>query len=200
MNTGYVYVMVLYYYYMDVIIFQGNHTDCHESSPCRRQNYSPSKVTLREQAAIDAYEKALKQTQIYRYAESYCRCRDTFWVESFNHQLLMYLPKRIHFGTSTFNMRMNLAVLDWNENVQRAATSERLYWDIRRPDRRTPMKVLVEKTFAFTQYLWTTYLQRNKPVLGPIDEEPVAIETDEEDVYWDDGDTLSESEDDNEEF
>ena len=84
-------------------------------------------------------------------------------------------------------MRMNLAVLDWvwiidvcvfmyvyihiniyiyiqNENVQRAATSERLYWDIRRPDRRTPMKVLVEKTFHFTQYLWATYLQRNKPV------------------------------------
>ena len=41
------------------------------------------------------------------------QCRDTFWVESFNHQLLMYLPKRIHFGTTTFLMRMNLALLDW---------------------------------------------------------------------------------------
>ena len=37
-------------------------------------------------------------------------------------------------------------------------------------------------------------------IYRPIDEEPVAIETDEENVYWDDGDTLSESEDDNEEF
>ena len=52
-----------------------------------------------------------------------------------------------------------------NENVQRAATSERLYWDIRRPDRRTPMKVLVEKTYTFTESLWALYLHRNKPVI-----------------------------------
>ncbi len=36
-----------------------------------------------------------------------------YWVESFNHQLLTYLPKRIHFSTKTFLMRMYLAVLDW---------------------------------------------------------------------------------------
>ena len=41
------------------------------------------------------------------------QCRDTSWVESFNHMLLIYVPKRIHFGTATFLMRMNLAVLDW---------------------------------------------------------------------------------------
>ena len=41
------------------------------------------------------------------------QCRDTYWVESFNHQLLTYLPKRIHFHTKTFEMRMNLAVMDW---------------------------------------------------------------------------------------
>ena len=34
-------------------------------------------------------------------------------MESFNHQLLIYLPKRIHFHTKTFEMRMNLAVMDW---------------------------------------------------------------------------------------
>ena len=34
-------------------------------------------------------------------------------MESFNHQLLTYLPKKIHFHTSTFIMRMNLAVMDW---------------------------------------------------------------------------------------
>ena len=41
------------------------------------------------------------------------KCRDTFSVESFNHMMLTYVPKRIHFSTCTFNMRMNLAVLDW---------------------------------------------------------------------------------------
>eukprot|EP00731_Ephydatia_muelleri_P004640 Em0002g816a len=61
--------------------------------------------------AIKAYEDALKRTLIYRFAESFCRCRDTFWMESFNHQLLTYLPKRIHFHTDTFKMRMYLAVM-----------------------------------------------------------------------------------------
>ena len=49
-----------------------------------------------------------------------------------------------------------------NENVERASTSERLYWDIRRPDRRTPMKVLVEKTYLFTKCVWALYIHRNK--------------------------------------
>ncbi|XP_064387945.1 uncharacterized protein LOC135336085 [Halichondria panicea] len=76
-------------------------------------------------------------------------CRDTFWVESFNHQLLTYISKRVHFGAATFNMRMNLAIMDWNENVRRECTSERLVQDMRRLDRRTPVRVLVEKSFNF---------------------------------------------------
>ena len=43
----------------------------------------------------------------------FLKCRDTFWVESYNHQLLTYLSKRVHFGTATFHMRMFLALLDW---------------------------------------------------------------------------------------
>ena len=27
--------------------------------------------------------------------------------------MLTYVPKRIHFSTKTFKMKMNLAVLDW---------------------------------------------------------------------------------------
>ena len=50
-----------------------------------------------------------------------------------------------------------------NENVNRAHTSEHKVQDLRRPDRRTPMKVLVEKKFAFVDLLWTTYVARNKP-------------------------------------
>ena len=30
------------------------------------------------------------------------QCSDTYWVESFSHQLLTYLPKHVHFGTTTF--------------------------------------------------------------------------------------------------
>lgn len=103
-------------------------------------------------------------------------------MESFNHQLLCYAPKRIHFSTKVFTMRMNLAVLDWvslttcqliaviifiihilkNENVDRPHTSEKKVPDLRRPDRRTPMKALVAKKFKFVENLWSAYVTRNR--------------------------------------
>lgn len=104
-----------------------------------------------------------------------------FWIESFNHQLLTYIPKRVHFGDRIFQTRMDFALLDWvratiskmcfiiiiiayvshqqNENVGRMATSTREVVDLRRPDRRTPMRVLVAKTFHFADKVWMTYLQ-----------------------------------------
>ena len=48
-----------------------------------------------------------------------------------------------------------------NENSQRPSTSERYYLDARRPDRRTPMKVLVGKTFVFVTKIWTIYMNKN---------------------------------------
>ena len=79
-------------------------------------------------------------------------------------------------------MRMNLAVLDWvrlkysmyvclsvyihihvvqNENVNRHSTSERQVRDLRRPDRHTPMKVLVKKSYSFVEKVWAAYLELN---------------------------------------
>ena len=43
--------------------------------------------------------------------------RDTYWVESFNHQLLTYLSKRSHYSIATYRLIMNLAVLDWVSTV-----------------------------------------------------------------------------------
>eukprot|EP00731_Ephydatia_muelleri_P029616 Em0021g139a len=129
--------------------FQGCHQSCHSESPCQQPGYRPKRKILTMPAAIQAYESALKKTLIYRCAGSFCHCRDTYWVESFNHQLLTYLPKRIHFQDKTFEMRMNLAVMDWNENTQRMATSRREYADVRRPDHHTISNVLVAKTYRF---------------------------------------------------
>ena len=39
-----------------------------------------------------------------------------------------------------------------------ASTSERFVLDMRRPDWRTPMKVLVKKTFNFVGDIWRTYM------------------------------------------
>ena len=43
--------------------------------------------------------------------------------------------------------------------MNRASTSERLVVDARRPDRRTPMKVLVKKSFNFVGEIWRAYVQ-----------------------------------------
>ena len=99
-------------------------------------------------------------------------------MESFNHQLLCYFPKRIHFSTKVFDMRMSLALLNWvsvlssftshitrrllqNENVHRPHTSESAVTDLRRPDRHSDVKVLVKKTYNFVELLWAIYIAHN---------------------------------------
>ena len=39
-----------------------------------------------------------------------CKCRDTFYIESFHVVILIYAAKRIHFGDETYEMRVHLAV------------------------------------------------------------------------------------------
>ena len=74
-------------------ISQGKHVGCCDSSPCQHPNYSPSKIVLNDSTAIEAYEKALQQTQIYRYAESYCRVpfHECAW-----HMYIVHVPTCIH--------------------------------------------------------------------------------------------------------
>jgi hypothetical protein len=58
-----------------------------------------------------------------------------------------------------------------NENVGRSYTSECFVQDIRRPDRRTPFKNLVSKTFNFVHEIWKCYVQLNSQDIRPIDYE-----------------------------
>ena len=119
--------------YMHVRMFQGDHSCCHRSSPCHRPHYEPSKVLVANTRATQKLTQTLHGTFIYRNADEFCRviidcphcslsyhyhhfssqCRDTYAVESFNHMMLCYVPKLIHFSSHTFKMRMSLAVMDW---------------------------------------------------------------------------------------
>eukprot|EP00731_Ephydatia_muelleri_P003407 Em0001g3407a len=108
--------------------------------------------------------------------ESFMKCRDTFWMESFNHQLLTYLPKRIHFHTNTFKMRMNLAVMDWNENTQRASTSHGEYLDVHQPDHHSTYNVLKKKIIQFVRNIWNAYILKNISSLHSFEEEDDAID------------------------
>ena len=40
------------------------------------------------------------------------RGRDTYYIESFHNNILIYARKRIHFSDDVYNMRINLSVLD----------------------------------------------------------------------------------------
>ena len=80
-------------------------------------------------------------------------------------------------------MCMNFAVMDWvrsviiisigicnncsvgfqqNENISRPSTSEQMYVDLRRPDRRTPRRLLVRKTFKSVHIVWAKYTECNQ--------------------------------------
>ena len=54
-----------------------------------------------------------------------------------------------------------LSILDQNENVNRPNTSQHTVTDLRRPDRRAAMKVLVAKSYNFVDILWDAYISKN---------------------------------------
>lgn len=113
-----------------IFFLQNEHTNCHCDSPCRHPAYRPSKVLLTDphvrwglwESLTGHYDLSSRRVLLLGTHCIICitcisiqmfKCRDTFWVESFNHQLLTFIPKRVHFHSDTFYMRMSFAVLDW---------------------------------------------------------------------------------------
>ena len=97
--------------------YKNDHRMCHETSRCRKDtNYIATKVEIRDPAAEKILREFLQKLPVYRQAEVYALCKNTHYVESFNNALLQYVDKRIVFGKKNYIMRINIAVLDWNEN------------------------------------------------------------------------------------
>ena len=104
--------------------FQNKHENCSVQSRCKTDpDYEPSKLVLRNPVAIDLLRKAIQQTDVYKFPQNFVLAMDTYYVESFNYVLNIFLDKRIHFGSSTYKLRTNLAVFHWNENVDRQFTN-----------------------------------------------------------------------------
>ena len=140
--------------------YQGIHTGCHESSRCRQDpHYEPSKFIIKSEEAKTMLLQCLHKHKIYKKADEYSKCRDTHYVESFNNALLQYHDKRIVFGTETYAMRINLAILDWNEHVDRPITSRRQLTEINTPRRQTGPAVHTSKTYNFWKSLWNSWIQ-----------------------------------------
>ena len=65
----------------------------------------------------------IKKSVLYKYPQDYILVRDTFYVESFNNVMNIFQDKRICFSDDQYLVRSNLAVLNWNDNVDRKYTS-----------------------------------------------------------------------------
>jgi hypothetical protein len=91
---------------------------------------------------------------------------------------------------------MNFAVMDWNENMSRPSTSERLYVDLRRPDRRTPRRLLIQKTYGYVGTVWAMYVERNRSTERLSSTEPDdPMDDEEENEEVGDGDILDSDDD-----
>ena len=56
---------------------QGQHSKCPSTSPCHTPAYTPSKIKLDNEKAIESLRQQLKSTYIYRSAEDFCRVSTT---------------------------------------------------------------------------------------------------------------------------
>jgi hypothetical protein len=140
--------------------YQDKHSKCHETSRCRTDpNYEPSKFIITSEAAKVSLLECLHKHKIYKKAEEYCKCRDTHYVESFNNALLQYHDKRIVFGPETYKLRMDLAIIDWNEHVDRPLTSRRYLTEISAPRRQLGPPVHTAKTYHFWTILWKKWME-----------------------------------------
>ena len=101
----------------------------------------------------------MRKLPVYKDADSYRFCIDTHYVESFNNALLQYHDKHIVFGLQNYQLRIHLAILDWNEHVDRDATSEKYEEDPTRPRRKADTKVLCTKTYEFRNTIWQKWME-----------------------------------------
>ncbi|KAK3106301.1 hypothetical protein FSP39_017387 [Pinctada imbricata] len=127
--------------------YQNIHSNCAAESRCRTDpNYIPSKVILTDKVAIKLLDGAVKNLQIYKTPADYCSCIDTHYVECFNNACLIYHDKRIVYSDKEYKRRTAMAILDWNENIDRDYTSITYTEDARNPRRKTGKKHLKPKT------------------------------------------------------
>jgi hypothetical protein len=71
----------------------------------------------------------------------------------------IYQDKRIAFGDMQYNARSILAVLQWNENVDRDFTSISNQRNPRAPRSQRGKKNYKQKTFKFRENIWNNYVK-----------------------------------------
>ena len=138
--------------------YQNRHDGCSQEARCQRERgqYQPSTAYIYHQPAVQALRNVLSKSLIYKKAELYCLAKDTYYVESFNNVMNIFQDKRIAFTDAQYNLRSHLAVLHWNENVNREYTS---IWRPRGENHRGRSKKNYKKlTFQYRENVWRRHL------------------------------------------
>jgi hypothetical protein len=114
---------------------------------------------MKSDRAVDILTNCLKGLPVYKEADKYKYCMDTHYAESFNNALLQFVDKRISFGFPTYKLRIDLALLDWNENINRDSTSERTVSYKRNPEMTYKIPVKKAKTFHYKEKIWNKWTE-----------------------------------------
>ena len=141
--------------------YKGDHQNCLAESRCKTDEYYIStKDTITDANAEKILLQAIKGLQVYKNASDYVHCIDTHYVESFNNLALIYHDKRISFGNKEYKRRTNMAILDWNQNVDRDFTSVTQHEDPQKPRKVKGHKNLVPKSLDHLQNLWNEFMDK----------------------------------------
>jgi hypothetical protein len=131
-------------------------TKCHPTSRCKTdKNYEASRIVITSSKAKKLLDSVIRRSTIYKAPGDYVSAKDTFYVESFNNVINIFQDKRISFSGEQYKFRLNLAVLHWNENVDRKYTS---IWQSRNPNAPTSQR---GKKVYKVSYLWGTLINND---------------------------------------
>jgi len=132
--------------------YKNNHTKCHLSSRCiTHKNHEPSRKVLTDPKAEKMLMGVITRSTVHKDPRSYTLARDIFYVESFNNTMNVFQDKRISFHGEQYLMRSHLAVLHWNENVDKEFTS---VWNPRRQN--VPRSTKGKKNYKKLNYTYRT--------------------------------------------
>lgn len=134
--------------------FQNNHNQCEGESPCKDPEYVPEFTVLSDSVAVSLLTTFLRSLTLYKNAEDYALSKDTYYVESFNNAMLIYLDKRIHYSESSYRIRRDLAVLDWNTHVDRGYTSRSSKQNVCHNRQNLGKKAYKKKTYKYVSEIW----------------------------------------------
>ena len=157
--------------------YMGQHHLCHADSRCRRPGpYASSHTAITDIVAQHLLEEKIRALFIYKNPKLYVSCMNTHYVESFNNTVLIYMDKRVHYHECMYKIRLGLAILDWNEHVDRPASSIGYRPRPGNPQHPQSYRVLTRKTNAFASDLWEEFVRQLEHVAdmdaveGPMEE------------------------------